>query len=284
MKSKPKSKVPKRIKFADKLFQGLYELGSKLYDHYKLRPELFKQLTDHRSNAVHALGMFIVQRRYSRAKTMVHESTEGEFMSLMNNDRYEHVDMFYFLPQRDVLGFALSKWSGTTLKDKMKYTDDDKIRVVGIALSEDMKDHLKYLLNGSDRKGRLTIDQWRGQQRVAYTLLHQKFIDYEVKITLPDAWSSEETKDEVERCLGDGWYEKFSFDPNNRSRIELPWDLNGVKGILSKVLLEYKQGVLVEDLARTHHMFFGINARTMTLLGMSVANCTSPSIISGTRH
>jgi predicted DNA-binding protein YlxM (UPF0122 family) len=166
MKSKPKSKVPKRIKFADKLFQGLYELGLKLYDHYKLRQELFKQLTDHRSNAVHALGMFIVQRRYSRAKTMVHESTEGEFMSLMNDDRYEHVDMFYFLPQRDVLGFALSKWSGTTLKDKMKYTDDDKIRVVGIALSEDMKDHLKYLLNGSDRKGRLTIDQWRGQQRV----------------------------------------------------------------------------------------------------------------------
>lgn len=30
MKDKPKSKVPKRIKFADKLFQGLYELGSKL--------------------------------------------------------------------------------------------------------------------------------------------------------------------------------------------------------------------------------------------------------------
>jgi hypothetical protein len=223
------------------LFQGLYELGSKLYDHYKLRPELFKQLTDHRSNAVHALGMFIVQRRYSRAKTMVHESTEGEFMSLMNNDRYEHVDMFYFLPQRDVLGFALSKWSGTTLKDKMKYTDDDKIRVVGIALSEDMKDHLKYLLNGSDRKGWLTIDQWRGQQRVAYTLLHQKFIDYEVKITLPDEWSSEETKDEVERCLGDDWNKKFLFDPNNRTRIDLPCDLNGVKGILSKVLLEYEQ-------------------------------------------
>ena len=61
-------------------------------------------------------------------------------MSFMNDDRYEHVDTFYFLPQRDVLGFALSKWSGTTLKDKMKYTDDDKIRVVGIALSEDMKD------------------------------------------------------------------------------------------------------------------------------------------------
>jgi hypothetical protein len=82
-----------------------------------------------------------------------------------------------------VLGFALSKWSGTTLKDKMKYTNDDKIRVVGIALSEDMKDHLKYLLNGSDRKGWLTIDQCSGQQRVAYTLLHQKFIDYEVVIT-----------------------------------------------------------------------------------------------------
>ncbi len=33
MKDKPKCKVPKWIKFADKLFQGLYKLGSKLYDH-----------------------------------------------------------------------------------------------------------------------------------------------------------------------------------------------------------------------------------------------------------
>jgi predicted DNA-binding protein YlxM (UPF0122 family) len=187
MKDKPKSKVPKRIKFADKLFQGLYELGLKLYDHYNLRAEIFKQLTDHISNAVLALGMFTVQRRYSRARTMVHESTEGEFILLMDDDTYELVDTFYFLPQRDVLGFAISKWSGTAWKDKMKYTDNDKICVVGIALSEDMKDHLKYLLNGSDRKGRLTIDKWRGQQRVAYTLVHQKFIDYKVNITLPGA-------------------------------------------------------------------------------------------------
>jgi hypothetical protein len=49
------------MKFADKLFQGLYELESKLYDHYKLRPEILKQLTDHRSNAVHALSMFIAE-------------------------------------------------------------------------------------------------------------------------------------------------------------------------------------------------------------------------------
>jgi hypothetical protein len=41
---------------------------------------------------------------------------------LMDDDTYELVDTFDFLPQRDVLGFALSKWSGTTLKDKMKYT------------------------------------------------------------------------------------------------------------------------------------------------------------------
>jgi hypothetical protein len=149
MKGKPKSKVPKRIKFDGKLFQGLYELGSKLYDIYKSRPEVFKQITDHRSNAVHAIGTFIVQRRYYRARTMVHESTEGEFVSLLDDDAYELVDAFYFLPQRDVLGFALSKWSGTTLKDKMKYTNDDKIGVIGIALSEDMKDHLKYLLNGN---------------------------------------------------------------------------------------------------------------------------------------
>jgi hypothetical protein len=40
---------------------------------------------------------------------MVHESTEGEFMLLMDDDTYELVDTFDFLPQRDVLGFALSK-------------------------------------------------------------------------------------------------------------------------------------------------------------------------------
>ena len=50
-------------------------------------------------------------------------------------------------------------------------------------------------------------------------------------------------QDEVERCLGEGTYQKFVFDPNNRSRIELPWDLNGVKGILSKALLEYEQDI-----------------------------------------
>ncbi len=49
---------------------------------------------------------------------MVHESTEGEFMSVMDDDAYELIDTFYFLPQRDVMGFALSKSSGTALKDK----------------------------------------------------------------------------------------------------------------------------------------------------------------------
>jgi hypothetical protein len=45
MKDKPKSKVPKWRKFADKLFQGLYELRLKLYDHYKLRPGINSSLT-----------------------------------------------------------------------------------------------------------------------------------------------------------------------------------------------------------------------------------------------
>ena len=40
---------------------------------------------------------------------MVHESTDGDFISLLDDDSYELVDAFYFLPKRDVLGFALSK-------------------------------------------------------------------------------------------------------------------------------------------------------------------------------
>ena len=78
-----------------------------------------------------------------------------------------------------------------------------------------MKDYLKlkYLHNGSDKKGRITIDQWRGQQRVALLSCTKSSLITSCHYSLPEAWSSDDTQDEVQGAWERARMRSFRLTP-----------------------------------------------------------------------
>jgi hypothetical protein len=72
-------------------------------------------------------------------------------------------------------------------------------------------------------------------------MLHRKFIDEEVVVTIPAKWTYQSTKTLINGKLGDGVYEQHgNFNPNNQACMQIPWSVKDVTAIFAKVDKEYK--------------------------------------------
>ena len=62
-------------------------------------------------------------------------------------------------------------------------------------------------------------------------MLHEKFVDKEVIVRLPEKWEDPDTARKVDERLGTGVFEEHAqFHPNNESRIAMAWQLKEVQG------------------------------------------------------
>ncbi len=90
-----------------------------------------------------------------------------------------------------------------------KIPTDDKVQIAGIAFTD--SDVCAYLpdMTGQSRGGdRQLLDGSRSRRLAGLRLLHQKFIDIEVTVNLPNGWLSSLTRASVDQFLGDGVYDK----------------------------------------------------------------------------
>ena len=72
------------------------------------------------------------------------------------------------------------------------------------------------------------------------TLLHENFIDQTVTVTIPLKWFDNNTREKIDEFLGEGTYEEHGqFNPNNLSRIALPWTVKETTAIFNKLDKEY---------------------------------------------
>jgi hypothetical protein len=128
------------------------------------------------------------------------------------------------------------------IPDSKKITLDNKVRAVGIAMTDA---HVRELLPdmlGRTRGGtRQEMDAARGNKLQGFNLLHAKFIDREVVVHLPETWDDPDTASKIDAKLGGPriFEEYAQFDPNNESRIELAWTVAEVSAIFDKVAKEY---------------------------------------------
>jgi hypothetical protein len=71
-------------------------------------------------------------------------------------------------------------------------------------------------------------------------LLHANFIDKTMAVAIPPKWFEDETKEKIDEFMGEGTYnEHGGFDPNNQTRIALPWTVKETTAIFNKLDKEY---------------------------------------------
>jgi len=75
-------------------------------------------------------------------------------MELATHDAMHcELEFVYFLSQRELLTWALGRWS-PTMDDKKRATDDDRLRLLLIMFTEEMRPWIRYLLSAKDPNDR----------------------------------------------------------------------------------------------------------------------------------
>ena len=197
-----------------------------------------------RSDAIHKIGMYIANNRYSKAKGDMHSAGQGyNYNQFVSNVEYVNRTTFYLLDQQMVLKHFLDTWGSETLLEQMKPKDSDRLRAIGLLFQEEMREYIPYVLSGKDRTKRQTLDEWTGKRNKCYTLLYQRFIDPDFIVTLPTKWTQQKTKDNINRkfiSTGKTWnYFNDEFNPNDLSRILLKRSEVSIKQILGSTISAY---------------------------------------------
>ena len=118
---------------------------------------------------------------------------------------------------QDLLRKLHQAW-GVNLSGQKDFTPDDTIRLFGLLFTDDdLKMYIPDLTGDTkDSKHRPKIDAHRGRLLACYQMLLNKFINYEVVVSLPEQWTDPSTKEKVDGQTSEGIYEKFViFNPNN---------------------------------------------------------------------
>ena len=97
-------------------------------------------------------------------------------------------------------------------------------------------------MTGRSRAGdRSSLDASRSRRLAGLAMLHRKFIDDEVVVTIPPKWYLQSTKASINEKLGDGVFESHgNFNANNPLRMRIAWSVKDVTAIFAKVDKEYR--------------------------------------------
>lgn len=107
--------------------------------------------------------------------------------------------------------------------------------------NDDIRQLLPDMLGKSKGGTRTELDAASSKSRRGFHMLHEKFVDKEVIVTLPEKWEDPDTARKVDERLGAGVFEEHAqFDPNNESRIAMAWQLKEVQGVFQQAAKEYQ--------------------------------------------
>ncbi len=145
------------------------------------------------STTIHIIGKLVANRQFSCARGDVHSiGVDGGLIELIDSVEYAGRQQFYILSRPTLLELLFEKY-GVEGKTK-EATTDNKIQVAGIVFGE-LREYIPDML-GSSRgsKIRAELDAAASHKLAGFCTLYTKFIDKEVVVTLPEKWTSEETK------------------------------------------------------------------------------------------
>lgn len=223
----------------------LYQLASLVLEKMKQHPRAFPRLNHASKNvsaAIHLIGRKIAEMRKCYARGDLHNmGRDIGFNDLMEKSVYDIREKFYILSQQQLVEYLFIEKYGPERENK-RVTTDDKVRVAGILfMDDDMRKCITSMVGSSRAGPRSDIDATPGLIRSGFRLLHDRFTDKDVNISLPTAWTCDATRQAIDDRHGPGTYDAAcTFNPNNLVRIVLPWSESEVKAIFDKMLTEYQ--------------------------------------------
>jgi hypothetical protein len=244
-RANPKKKKHKHITHGDYHYSKIYTLAEQLYGIYegkKNEGASFQKLSVNKSNVCHAIGKCILSLRYHKARADIHAVTDTELLSFINLPAYRDQDSFYFVRQADVLKVFYDA-NTSSVRDKMRYTQADRLRAILLLFEEDMREYIPFCLRGKDKSDRLCLDEWDSKRRRCYHLIRDKFTDAEVTVDLPEKWFDEDTKMKIDEKHGFGKWDEYTkkLNPNDPERISLPRTNDDMKSLIGTTLVDYNK-------------------------------------------
>ena len=96
-------------------------------------------------------------RRKKVAWADINSVTDSEFLRETHHDRNKNSPIFFFFPQSELLRWANKRW-GRSQACLMKFTSDDKLRVMGILLcDEELKDFIPDVTRAAKGGVRISV-------------------------------------------------------------------------------------------------------------------------------
>ena len=172
---------------------------------------------------IHIIGKAIASRCRFCCRGDIHTGTDEEFLDLVNSPKYSDKTECYFLLQTSMLEFIHTSY-GPSYVELMRIHTDNKVRLAGILITDpEMREYILDITGKSKGIDRCSLDASNGRKAFGLTLLHHKFIDEEVVVTLSTKWLMEETRLTMNNLRGEEAFEEHGhFNPNNNNRIRLP--------------------------------------------------------------
>lgn len=179
------------------------------------------------------MGEAILENRFQITRADMNNISDSTMIPFMK-EAPAHVKKFYVLSQRDMLRWALNKWSNTSNERQQRTTDNDRLIVFGILFSEHFREYIPLVTgtHASDMS-RIQLDAKNSTLKGVLQEVLLKFNDVEVEVSHPAAWAKEDT---VSRIGSDV---HATMNPNDMDRIRVPRTMDGIKTIISSATRAY---------------------------------------------
>ena len=216
-------------------YPKIYDLVREMYNIYKKDLEVFELLLSNKTDTCRRIGLELLKRRLSIIRADMHSIADATLLPFMQSAPREQTQ-FFILNQKDMLTWAMSKWSKLSQEKMQKTTDNDRLRVFGILFSEQLREYLP-LVTGicNHNKNRGELDEKNSLLRSVIKTAHSKFHDKEVVVEHPTSWLSQETKEKIELDIHP------ELNPNDKQRIDVSRTSANIQSIIKTTTQQYNK-------------------------------------------
>ncbi len=188
VKNKSRAAVKGKVHFEGLMYPHLYKLAKEMYNKMGENTELFPRLPNqkNKTKAIHSIGKMFAKKRIFVARSDIHYRPQSKVdLELFNSVEYAAKNDLFVLPQQDIIKLCHAGYGKLAMSRKP--TTDNSVRAVGIAITdEDIRQLLTDMLGKTKGGTHSELDAAASWSCQGFNLLHGKFVDKEVVVTLPE--------------------------------------------------------------------------------------------------
>ena len=214
-------------------FPNLYDLTRKMHALFLRDRQVFEQLPTNKSDICRRMAQEILKLRFQVDRADMNRIVDDTMLPFMQKAPREQAK-FYVLSQKDMIKWAMSKWSSLSIEKLRKTTENDRLRVFGIMFSDDLREHVPLVTGTCNHtKNRGQLDEKNGLLRAVLQKVHDRFHDKEIVVVHPILWMRQDTIDKVGSTI------HANLNPNDKQRIEVARTIDGIKTIIKTTTRQY---------------------------------------------